>query len=196
MPAPIDQAPRIEVRSRDELRAWLRANHRRPDTVWLVTYKKRHPDYLSVGDLTEELLCWGWIDSRVRGVDDDRVQRLISPRNPASFWSTANKARVARMRKAGKMTKAGERAIAVAVENGMWTFFDDVEALEVPPDLGAALDETEARAGWDAFAPGAQRDMLAWIKLAKTGRTRAARVAQVAGAAAAGEMPAFFRGGG
>jgi len=72
------------------------------------------------------------------------MKHLISPRRETSAWSAVNKEIVARMREAGRMQPAGEARIAAALANGMWTFLDDVERLEVPDDLGAALGPDRA----------------------------------------------------
>lgn len=75
---------RIEVKSRAALRAWLAENHATETSVWLVVYKKPSPHYLPWGEVVEELLCWGWIDSVTRKVDEARWSYRISPRNPIS----------------------------------------------------------------------------------------------------------------
>ncbi|MGI1662447.1 YdeI/OmpD-associated family protein [Palleronia sp. KMU-117] len=184
-------APRIEVRSRAELRDWLAGNHGLGDSVWLVTFKKHMPDYLPYGDLIEELLCWGWIDSQTRGVDADRTSVLIAPRNPKSAWSAVNKAKVEAARASGAMTEAGERLVRIAQENGMWTFLDDVDRLEVPDDLAAALGDL--RAAWDAYPRSVRRGTLEWIKTAKADQTRATRIAGVVTSLHAGLRPPPFR---
>ena len=133
------ERPRVEVKTRAHLRDWLKDNHEISSGVQLVTWKKQTPHYLSFGGLIEELLCWGWVDSQSKGVDADRTSVLISPRNPNSAWSAPNKAKVGIVRESGAMSPAGETAIAVAKDNGMWWFLDDVERLEVPNDLANAL---------------------------------------------------------
>lgn len=176
-----NDAPHIEVRSLEELRGWLAEYHQTTGSVWLVTYKKPHPDYLPWGEVVEELLCWGWIDSAVRGIDETRFKHLISPRKETSAWSAVNKDIVARMRAAGRMQPAGEAKIAAAQANGMWTFLDDVERLEVPVDLADALGE--ARTNWEGWSRSVRRAWLEKIKLAKTAPTRAKRIAACAEAA-------------
>lgn len=74
-----------------------------------------------------------------RALDADRSMILIAPRNPKSAWSAINKAHVTRAIASGAMTAAGLAKVQAAQANGMWGFLDDVEALEVPPDLAAAL---------------------------------------------------------
>jgi uncharacterized protein YdeI (YjbR/CyaY-like superfamily) len=137
MPGP--DAPLITVRNRADLREWLAANHATSPTVWIATYKRHHPAYLDWESLVQELLCWGWIDSLPRAVDDDRTGHLAVPRNPASAWSAVNKAHAERAIASGTMTPAGAARIAAAKASGMWDFLNDVEALLDPPDLTAAL---------------------------------------------------------
>jgi uncharacterized protein YdeI (YjbR/CyaY-like superfamily) len=184
-------APQVEVRSRGDLRDWLSANHATGRSVWLVTWKKHTGQYLSYGDLVEELLCWGWIDSQTRGVDADRSSILVAPRNPKSAWSAINKEKVAAARASGAMTEAGERLIRIAQESGMWDFLDDVDRLVVPDDLAAALGAL--REGWDAYPKSVRRGTLEWIKTAKGAGTRATRIAGVVTSLEQGLRPPPFR---
>lgn len=172
----------IEARTVADLATWLAANHGSAGSVWLVTFKKAHPDYLPFGEVVEELMCWGWVNSSVRGVDEIRVKHLISPRNDASAWSAVNKEIVARMRSAGRMKPSGEAKIAVAKSNGMWVFLDDVERLEVPADSAAALGP--ALETWDGWSRSIKRAWLEQIKRAKTEPTRQKRIGACAEAAA------------
>lgn len=174
-------ALQIQVRSLDELRAWLAAHHEETGSVWLVTFKKPHPDYLPWGDVVAELLCWGWIDSAVRGIDETKFKHLISPRKETSAWSAVNKKLVADMRAAGRMQPSGEAKIAAAEANGMWSFLDDVEALIVPDDLADALGSD--RATWEGWSKSIRRAWLEKIKTAKTVPTRIKRIATCVDAA-------------
>ena len=187
-----EDSPILTVRSRAELRDWLEQNHAGTGPVWLASFKKRHPDYLPYEPQVEELLCWGWIDSVTRALDADRSMILIAPRRVTSAWSAINKAHVDRARASGAMTPAGEAKVAAAIANGQWTFLDDVERLEIPPDLAAAL-ESGGQAVWDAYPRSIKRGCLEWIKTAKSAPTRAARIAEVAKDAASGLRPRLFR---
>ncbi|MEL6913828.1 MAG: YdeI/OmpD-associated family protein [Pseudomonadota bacterium] len=184
----------VEVRSRAELRAWLAEHHARPERVWLVFWKKHTDHYTPIGELISELLCWGWVDAVTRGVDADRSSVRVAPRRARSAWSAVNKAKVEEARAAGLMMAPGEAAIARAKENGMWSFLDDVERLEVPPDLARALDAASAaRAVWEDYPRSVKRGMLEFIKTAKTPETRAKRIEALAEDAAAGLRPRNFR---
>ncbi|MEM1430714.1 MAG: YdeI/OmpD-associated family protein [Pseudomonadota bacterium] len=182
----------MEVRTRADLRAWLDANHGREAGLWLVTFMKPSPHAIPNADLVEELLCWGWIDTRPRKVDTSRSAVWIAPRRPGSAWSAVNKALVAAARASGAMTPAGEARIAEATANGMWSFLDDVERLEVPSDLAKALKVARATQAWDVFPRSVKRATLEWIKTAKQAQTRAKRIQDVADRAAQGQRPTPF----
>lgn len=190
---PAENAPILTIRTRDDLRAWLSENHATHGSVWLATYKKHHPDYLAYEPMVEELLCWGWIDSVTRALDADRSMLLISRRNPKSAWSAINKAHVERARAAGRMTPAGEALITAAQANGMWSFLDDVERLECPPDLVQALESTGTTAFWAALPRSVKRGTLEWLKTAKSPETRTKRLTDITSSAQANLRPSPFR---
>ncbi|MEL6798534.1 MAG: YdeI/OmpD-associated family protein [Pseudomonadota bacterium] len=177
-----DRFDTVEVASAAELWDWLAANHGQEASVWLITWKKTHPEkYLSTGDVLDALLCFGWIDGIRRKLDDDRTMQLIAPRR-VQHWSKTYKDRAARLEAEGRMTDAGRAAIAASKANGSWHFLDDVDALIVPDDLAAALTAGD----WEGYAPSYRRNVLRWIKLAKTPGTRAKRVAEAAAATSDG----------
>ena len=174
----LSDSPRIEFRSRQAIRDWLAENHATADPFWLVTYKKHvQAHHVPYGDVVEELLCYGWIDSRTRRVDDDRTMLLVSPRKPGSTWSASNKKRVAKLIEHGLMTPAGQQKIESARKDGSWTFLDDVEKLIAPADLEEALAQNRrAKENFDAFNGTARRVILLWIKTAKRAETRSQRI--------------------
>lgn len=179
---------RVEVTSRAQWRAWLRANHRQAQSIWLITHKKhtgeRHVPYDAV---VEEALCFGWIDSHIRSVDADRSMLLISPRKPGSVWSALNKRRVAALTASGAMTKAGLAKIDAAKADGSWSTLDAIESLESPPDLAALLAENApARRAYESFSASSRKAILQWILSAKRDQTRAKRIAEVVRLAALG----------
>ncbi len=175
-----DAYEQVEVTSVAELRAWLEAEHDRRDGAWLVTWKKRTPDkYVSYEELVRELLCFGWIDSTARRLDEDRSQLMITPRKRHSAWSRPNKIRVAELMDAGMMRPAGLAAVALAQETGTWAALDDVDNLIEPGALTEALDANPAaRRHWDGFPPTARRAILQWISQAKRESTCATRIAE------------------
>lgn len=178
----MEQRDRREFRSRSELRHWLSENCDSADSFWLVTYKKHVARYyIPYSEVVEELLCFGWIDSRTRRLDDDRTMLFVAERKPGSTWSASNKRRVAKLTKAGLITPSGQAKIDAARNDGSWTFLDDVERLVIPPDLEQALRRSgEACENFNNFQDSAKKIILLWIKTAKRPETRKNRVQETA----------------
>lgn len=164
--------------SRAAWRRWLASNPNRHEGLWVVYRKKSsNLDGPMYDDLVEEALCFGWIDSQARRVDDDRVMQWFSPRRKGGLWSRINKARIERLVGQGLMTEAGQAAIDEAKADGSFTQADEVDALIVPADLKAALDRAPgAKTAYQALADSAKRDYLWWIHTAKRPATRASRI--------------------
>lgn len=181
MVTPLADAPRVAIASRAALREWLEANHDRSAGVWIVTDKKGSPDYLSYDAIVEELLCFGWIDSLPRALDDRRSMRYVAPRKPGGAWSKVNKARISTLIANGRMAPPGLARIEAARKDGSWEFLDDVDDLIAPDDLIAALEGyPNARSHYEAFPPSWKKIILEWIKTAKRPETRRKRIAETA----------------
>lgn len=186
----------VAVESRQGWRDWLAEHHAASGGVWAVTWKKRSGGpHVPYADLVEEVLCFGWIDSLGRTLDEQRWRLLMTPRKPGSGWSRPNKERVTRLTAAGLMAPAGVAVVAAAQADGSWTALDAVEDLVEPDDLRAALDaDAEARRHWDGFPRSAKRGILEWLLQAKRPETRARRVRETAELAARGERANQWRG--
>ena len=175
----------VDPRTRARWRAWLAKNHARGEGTWLVIGKKAAKSKrLRYDDAVEEALCFGWIDSRSRSLDDERTMVWMSPRKPKSNWSKSNKERVERLVAAGAMAAAGLAAIEAAKKSGSWSALDKVDALLMPKDLATALRAARGYENFEAFPPGSRRNVLAWIESAKKPETRARRIAETARLAA------------
>ena len=172
----------VQCETRSEWRDWLSDNYARREGVWLITYKKAAgKPLLSYDAAVEEALCWGWIDSKGRKLDDERTMLWYAPRNKGTGWSKPNKERIERAIAAGQMAPSGLAKIEAAKQDGSWNALDAVERLEIPPDLPTALAEiADAAANFDAFPRSAKRGILEWISSAKTAETRAKRIAETA----------------
>jgi uncharacterized protein YdeI (YjbR/CyaY-like superfamily) len=178
----------VYVPDRAAWRRWLAKEHGRSPGIWLVFDKKSsRSDRLAYGDAVEEALCFGWIDSVVRRLDDARYVQLFTPRKAKSTWSRSNKIRVERLLAEGLMAAAGLASIELAKANGSWESLDAVEAFVMPEDLATALAAVPGAAEkFAAFAPSARKAYLHWISQAVRPETRAKRIEEVAGHAAAG----------
>lgn len=181
--------PIFHAETREQWRRWLEINSESTRGVWLVSWRNgidrpRCP----YPDAVEEAICFGWIDSTVTALDEQRAVQLYTPRKSKSAWTRLNRARAADMEERGLMTDAGRRAIAAAKSNGWWTIADPVEDLIEPAELAAALDrEPLARTNWNAFPPSARKQMLWWVISAAREETKAERVGQIVTHAARGE---------
>lgn len=173
---------KIFVETTSELRNWLSQNHTKKSSVWLTKWKKI-PDkpYISYDEMVDELICFGWVDSLPKNLDEKRTMHRISPRNPKSNWSKVNKERVERLTKNGKMHESGIKLVKEAKQNGRWDFLNDVENLIVPNDLHEALQKRpKAFYYYDRFPPSSKRNILEWIKNAKQEPTRKKRIEETA----------------
>jgi len=179
---PGDDLERLWVPDRSTWRRWLEVHHARPAGVWLVSFKKATgKPRVEYEDAVEEALCFGWIDSVVRTIDDERAMQLFSPRKLRSPWSKSNKLRVEKLVAAGLMRAAGLTKIEQAKRDGSWDLYAVAESLEEPADLRTAFaaGPRMAKANWDAFSPSSRRAILWWVHSAKRPETRAQRVATV-----------------
>jgi len=103
----------LYVWKRGDWRRWLSKNHKTKREIWLIFYKKAsNKPRISYDDAVEEALCFGWIDSTVKKVDEESFAQRFTPRNPKSGLSETNKERMRRLIKQKKMTKAGLLAVA------------------------------------------------------------------------------------
>jgi uncharacterized protein YdeI (YjbR/CyaY-like superfamily) len=173
-------------------RGWLAANHATTRGVWVASWRKASGrDPVAYEDLVEEAICFGWIDSTVNTLDDERTLQLMTPRKTKSGWTRLNRQRVAALEAQGRMTDAGRRAVQAAKANGWWTIYDAVEDLLEPDDLADALDASPvARSAWDGFPPSARKQMLWWVVSAGRPETRTSRIAKIVSEAEHGRRAA------
>ncbi len=178
----------VEITSSEELRNWLINNHQQKESIWLITYKKQVlAKYVSVQEVLDELLCFGWIDGIRRKLDDEKTMQLISPRQ-VQHWTKTYKDRYQKLEEEGRMTDAGRNAVLLSKKSGLWDFMDDVDKLIKPTDFLKILEENPpALQNFDAFGNSSKRFMLRYIKIAKTENTRAKRIKEIALLAKDGE---------
>ena len=183
-------APRLSPASRAEWRAWLAANHDDSTGVWLEVQKKRSAlPGVGYDEAVEEALCFGWIDSRVRRLDEDRFEQWYCPRRRGSIWSQPNKERVERLKRAGLMARAGLARVEAAMGDGSWGLLDEIEALVVPADLASALEAAGSVGGFEGLPASTRKQVLYWVSTARRPQTRAQRITAVVEAAAQGRTP-------
>ena len=165
----------VYIKTRDEWRDWLGRHHDTSKGVWLVHYKKPtgRPS-LEYDALVEEALCFGWIDSIIKKVDDERYLRKLTPRKPNSRWSESNKKRIVKLEKAGLMTAIGKARVKEARASGAWDQPPSSSAM--PKELERALrGNAKANSFFDQLAPSYRKQFIGWIGDAKREETRERR---------------------
>ena len=168
------------MQHRADWRIWLEKNHSVKSAIWLLFYKK-HTGKLSISytDAVEEALCFGWIDSIVKRIDDEKYTQKYTPRKKKSIWSKKNKERVEKMIRQGRMTEAGSAKIREAKDNGEWDKAAGSlpDNLTIPPDFQQALAANpKARKNFQNFASSYQKQYIGWITSAKREETRQKRI--------------------
>lgn len=170
----------LSFKDRKSWRSWLSKNHTRQRELWLVFYKKHTgKPTVSYEDAVQEALCFGWIDSTVRKIDEEKYMQLFTPRKTGSNWSGLNKRRVKKLIEQGLMTEAGLWKIEEAKKDGSWSNLDAVERLKVPADLFKALSaNSAAKKNYAALSRSRKKAFLYWVGSAKTEITRTKRIAE------------------
>lgn len=160
-------------------RRWLAHHHTTEPGVWLVFSKApSRLKSIEYGPALDEALCYGWIDSIIRKIDDTRYVRKFTPRKPNSLWSDINKKKASRLIRLKRMTPAGLRAIRRSQELGRWESRPRPTAPRgMPKAFRDALKRNErARAFYFSLPGGEQRRFTIWISIAKQEETRLRRI--------------------
>ena len=147
----------LDVKNRIDFRQWLMENHEREKECWIVVKrgKPQNDNTFWYIDAVEEALCFGWIDSTIKKLENDVTVQKFAPRSKNSVWSELNKARCERLEKLGLMTDAGRKAVST-------------EAFTIDADILKALSEDEKV--WNnflSFPPLYQRVRIDTIQIKK-----------------------------
>jgi uncharacterized protein YdeI (YjbR/CyaY-like superfamily) len=175
-----------------ELRAWLEEHHERAQELWLGYYKKATgKPTVTWSEAVDEALCFGWIDGKLQRIDDQRHRQRFTPRRPGSNWSAVNIAKVAELRKQGRMTPAGEAAFAARREDRSAVYsYERRHEAKFDADQEAAFRANEAAWAWFAEQSPAYRALATfWVVSAKRPETRARRLATLIECSAEGTRP-------
>jgi uncharacterized protein YdeI (YjbR/CyaY-like superfamily) len=161
---------------------WLEKNHDTASEIWILTFKThtgkkclRYPEAL------DEALCFGWIDSRLRRIDDERHAWRFAPRRTGSIWSLSNRNRAEKLMKDGRMTAHGLKKIEAAKKSGKW---DRASAPRKPPRMPKELKEAlmkneKAWRNFQALAKSYKTAYIYWVSTAKRDETRRKRIQMV-----------------
>ena len=177
----MEELPEIYISERHQWRDWLAAHHADSPGVWLVYYKK-HTGIARIAydDAVEEALCFGWIDSTVRRLDNQRFCQKFVPRRARSSWSSSNRVRAEKLMASGAMTPAGLEKIESARASGEWDkALEDRKDRPVPPELKKALAaDARAAAEFRRLTATQRKYFVGWVAEAKKPETRQRRAAK------------------
>ncbi|MEB2787382.1 YdeI/OmpD-associated family protein [Algoriphagus persicinus] len=182
-------------KSQTEWRQWLEKNHQSKQSVWLIYYTKKSTiPSLSWSEAVDEALCFGWIDSTRKTIDEFSFMQFFSKRKPKSNWSKINKEKVQQLIDSKRMTKAGYESIETAKQNGYWTILDEVEELIIPKDLEIAFEKHKGSKDYFlSLSKSTRKIILSWIVLAKLQETRQKRIDEVVESAEQNFKPKHLR---
>jgi uncharacterized protein YdeI (YjbR/CyaY-like superfamily) len=169
-------------KDREEWRTWLEKNHHKESPVWLVFFKKESGKKgITLEEAVEEAICFGWIDGKLKRVDDERFILRFSRRKANSVWSKINKERAEKLIKSGRMTPAGLAKIEEAKKTGMWdSAYTNKTKDAIPLDLKEALmKDNKAWNNFQNFANSYRNMYIGWVNNAKTAETRAKRIEKI-----------------
>jgi uncharacterized protein YdeI (YjbR/CyaY-like superfamily) len=163
-----------------ELRDWFAANHETAAELWLGYYKKESSKTsVTWPESVDQALCFGWIDSIRKRIDDDSYMIRFSPRKPSSIWSAVNIARVAELTALGLMQPTGLAAFEKRkAEKSAVYSYEQKNAVALPDEWMAQLQANVAAwAFFQAQTPSYQKGAIRWVLEAKQEPTRLKRLA-------------------
>ena len=174
-----DDLPVRSFASAEDLEAWLDRNHASSDGLWLKIAKRgsglasvTHAEALTLA------LCFGWIDSQRRGLDELHFLQRFTPRRPRGRWSRINRDQAEELIAAGRMRPAGLTEVEAARADGRWeAAYEGQRRARVPADLRRELDRNEAASESFATLDSANRYAIIYrLEEAKRPETRERRL--------------------
>jgi uncharacterized protein YdeI (YjbR/CyaY-like superfamily) len=177
------------VQTIGEWRDWLDQHHASEAEVWLI-FHKQHTGVASLDrkDALDEALCFGWVDSLVKRLDDRRYALKFTPRREESRWSAANRKRYAELKASGRLKPAGIKR--PPTERG---YAPRPPRRALPPTLPTYIQTAlkknpKARRNFESLTPSQRRRYFAWIESAKREETKQRRLEEAIHLLAAGEL--------
>jgi uncharacterized protein YdeI (YjbR/CyaY-like superfamily) len=178
-----DSIKTLYVTTRDEWRSWLDKYHTSESEVWLLYYKKHTcKPRIPYDDAVEEAICYGWIDSIIKRIDENTYCQKFTPRRKKSRWSQLNIARAKKMISEGRMTETGLMKFRETEKDPSLIIIQEnrSQSLVLPQDIEAALKQNDT--AWDFFRKSSisyRRMCISWIIAAKKSETRQRRIEEL-----------------
>lgn len=177
----MEEKEHLYFKNADEWRTWLHKNHHSSKGIYLLFYKVSS-DYESMRweEAVQVAICYGWIDSTVKKIDEHQRRQLFTPRKDKSVWSKLNKTYIEKLIQENAMHESGLRKIEIAKQNGSWNSLDEVENHVIPEDLQLAFkDNPKAWSNYQSFSPSYRKSYLYWLNQAKRVETRQNRIREI-----------------
>ena len=171
--------PVLPFATQQKFATWLAKHHKSASGVW-IRFAKAASGIPSIkyAEAVDVALCWGWIDSQSKGVDENWYLQRFTPRGSRSPWSRINCAKAEALIAAGKMKPAGLAEIERARNDGRWDrAYDSPAHATVPADLAAALARNRRASDFFQTLNSINRyAILHRVQMAKKAETRARRI--------------------
>ncbi len=174
----------LYLKNREEWHKWLEDNHSVADEIWLIYYKKASgKPRIPYNDAVEEALCFGWIDGKIKRINDDYYIQRFTPRRSGSRWSKLNMERVKKLKKEGRMKPAGLEAFEKTDEKPHLIYDNNSQGdLIIPDDLMNSLrNNSLAYNNFMNFPPSCRKLYIFYLNSAKKAETRPGRIAKIVG---------------
>jgi uncharacterized protein YdeI (YjbR/CyaY-like superfamily) len=175
-------------RSSNEFRKWLETNHDKASEVFVGMYKKASGKKgITYKEAVDQALCFGWIDTTSKGIDDERYMQRFTPRRKGSIWSAVNIKRVGELTEQGLMHPAGLKTFETRdpTKQGLYSFENPLQKL--PPAQEKRFKANKQ--AWRFFndqPPGYRKTALWWVVSAKRDETKERRLQTLIEDSAAG----------
>jgi uncharacterized protein YdeI (YjbR/CyaY-like superfamily) len=179
----------VHVETLEQWSDWLREHHASESEVWLVFYKQQTGvASINYADALDEALCFGWVDSLIKRLDDRRYAMKFTPRRPDSRWSTKNRRRYEELKASGRLKPAGIKR--PPTDRGS---APRPARLELPSKLPAYIQAAlrkhpAALRHFESLPLEQRRRYFAWIESAKMDETKARRLKEAIRLLAAGKL--------
>src|SRR5688500_14992949 len=176
----------LDLRTRADWRRWLATHYASSPGTWLLRHKK-HTGIASIPseDIVREALCYGWIDSLIKRVDDERYAIKVTPRQPTSRWSDVNRRRWQELDAAGLLAPPGLAAAPTTNTDTPKPSIADLLAFVAK----AFKSNAAAWRFFQSLSARDQRDFVGWTHTAKQPETRERRIRGSIELLSAGKQP-------
>jgi len=162
---------------------WLETNHNTENVLWLIIQKKNSKKTgIHYEEAVRTAVAYGWIDGKMKRLNDDEFMQRFTPRRKGSIWSLSNRKRAEILIAEDAMTPAGLKTVEEAKESGRWdnAYSSSRGSVDIPADLIDALNKNKtAQEHFQAFPPSARFMYVHWINEAKRKDTRLRRIKTV-----------------